>query len=114
MHVVEHYLLITDSPDVVRVAVVAPIGNSEQSSLLAVISMSQAVTILCVGRKVFLKHQVNWNAVCGAMKDLPWCNIWSADNPVEVLIEHLLLLVGRFVPTKVIHVHNKDKPWFDI
>ena len=37
----------------------------------------------------------------------------SADNPVEVLNEHLLLLVGRFVPTKVIRVRNKDKPWFD-
>ena len=24
------------------------------------------------------------------------------------------LLVGRYVPTKVIRVHNKDKPWFDI
>ena len=49
-----------------------------------------------------------------------WCNagstcrnIWPADNPVEVLNEHLLLLVGRFVPTKVIRVRNKDKPWFD-
>ena len=47
------------------------------------------------------------------MKDLPWRNIWSADNPVEVLNEHLLLLVGRFVPTKVILVRNKDKSWFD-
>ena len=24
-----------------------------------------------------------------------------------------MLLVGRFVPTKIIHVRNKDKPWFD-
>ena len=24
-----------------------------------------------------------------------------------------MLLVGRFVPTKVIRVRNKDKPWFD-
>ena len=47
------------------------------------------------------------------MQDLPWRNIWSADNPVEVLNEHLLLLVGRFVPTKIIRVRNKDKPWFD-
>ena len=23
------------------------------------------------------------------------------------------LLVGRYVPTKVIRVRNKDKPWFD-
>ena len=34
------------------------------------------------------------------MHDLPWRNIWSADNPVEVLNAHVLLLVGRFVPTK--------------
>ena len=47
------------------------------------------------------------------MQDLPWRNIWSADNPVEVLNEHLLLLVERFVPTKVVRVRNKDKPWFD-
>ena len=26
---------------------------------------------------------------------------------------HLSLLVECFVPTKVIHVHNKDKPWFN-
>ena len=42
-----------------------------------------------------------------------WHNIWSADNPVEVLNEDSLLLVGCFVPTKVIRVCNKDKPWFD-
>ena len=47
------------------------------------------------------------------MQDLSWCNILSADNLVEVLNEHLLLLVGRFVPTKIIRVGNKDKPWFD-
>ena len=26
---------------------------------------------------------------------------------------HLALLVERFVPTKVIRVRNKDKPWFN-
>ena len=62
---------------------------------------------------VFLNHQVNWKIVCGAMQDLPWRNIWSADNLVEVLNEHLLLQVGGFVPTKVIRVRNKDKIWFD-
>ena len=59
-------LLMTDVPDLLRVAVVAPIGSSDHSSLLAVISMAQAVPNLCVSRKVFLKHQGNWNTVCGA------------------------------------------------
>ena len=74
--------------------------------------MAQAVLNSCVSRKVFLKHQVNWNTVCGAMPDLPSHYLWSADNPVEFLNEHLLLLVGRLVPAKIISVSNKDKPWF--
>ena len=78
-------LLMTDVPDLIQVAVVAPIGNSDHSSLSAVISTAQAVPNLCVRRKVFLKHQVIWNTVYGAMRDLPWRNIWSSDNPVEVL-----------------------------
>ena len=49
-------LLMTDVPDLVWVAVVAPIGNSDHSSLSAVISMAQAVLNLSVSRKVFLKH----------------------------------------------------------
>ena len=51
-------LLMTDVPDIIRVAVVAPIGNSDYSSLSAVISTAQAVPNLCVSMKIFLKHQV--------------------------------------------------------
>ena len=80
---------MTDVPDLVRVAVAATIGNSDHSSLSAVISMAQAVPNLCVSRKVFLKHQVNWNTVCGTIRELPWRYIWLSDNPVEVLNEHL-------------------------
>ena len=75
--------------------------------------MAQAVSNLCVSSKVFLKHQVNRNTVCGAIRDLPWHNIWLSDNPVEILNEHPSLLDTRYVPTKVIRVNNKDKPWFD-
>ena len=37
----------------------------------------------------------------------------SGYNPVEVSNVHLSLLVGHCVPTKVIRVHNRGKPWFD-
>ena len=77
-----------------------PIGNSDYCSLSAVISMAQAVPNLCVSRTVFLKHQVNWNTVCGAIQDLSWCNICLADYPVEVLNEHLSLLLRHYVPTR--------------
>ena len=75
--------------------------------------MAQAVPNVCVSRKVFLKHQLYWNTDCGATRDLHWRNIWIADHPVEVLNEHLSLLVGCYVSTKVIRVRNKDKAYFD-
>ena len=47
------------------------------------------------------------------VQNMPWRVIWLADNPVEVLNEHLSLMVGRYVPTKVICLRNKDKHLFD-
>ena len=70
---------MTDVPNLVRVVIVAPIGDSDHSSLSVVISMAQAVLNLCVNRKVFLKHQVNWNTVCGTIRDLLWRNIWLSE-----------------------------------
>ena len=40
-------LLMTDVPDLARVAVVVPIGNSDHSSLSGVISITQGVPNLC-------------------------------------------------------------------
>ena len=76
-------LLMTDVPGLVRVAVVAPIGNSDRSSLWAVITIAKAVPNWCVSRKVFLKHLLTWNTFCSAIQQLPWRVIWSADNPLE-------------------------------
>ena len=46
-------LLMTDVPDQEWVSVAAPIGNSDHSSLSAIISMALAVPNLCVRRKKF-------------------------------------------------------------
>ena len=74
-------LLMTNVPDLLRVAVVAPLGSSDDSSLSIAISMAQAIPNLCVSRRVLLKHRVNCTAVCDAIGVLPWRSIWSADNP---------------------------------
>ena len=37
------------------------------------------------GTLVFLEHRVNWNTVCGSVRDLPWLNIWLVGNPLEGL-----------------------------
>ena len=71
-------LRMTDFPDLVRVAVVAPLGNSDHSTLSAVISMAQEVPNLCVSSKIFLKHQANLNTVCGAIQDLPCIDLMQS------------------------------------
>ena len=50
---------MTDVPDLVWVADVASIRNSDHYSLSVGISMPQDVPNLCVSWKVFLKHEVN-------------------------------------------------------
>ena len=106
-------LRMTDVPDQVLVAIVAPLGSSGHSTLSVAISMAQAIPNLCVSRRVLLKYRVYWSGVCDAIGVLPLRSIWSADNPVERLNGHLSQLVERFVPTKKIRVCNKDKPWFN-
>ena len=75
-------------------------------------SITQAVPNSRVIRKVFLKHQVN--TVCSGIRDQPWRNVQNLNNSVEILKDYYLyLVVGRYVPTMIIRVHNKDWPWFD-
>ena len=68
-------ILMTDVPDLVRVAVVAPLGSSDNLSLSIAISMAQALPNLCVSWRVLLKHRVIWSAVCDAIGVLPWRSI---------------------------------------
>ena len=51
-------LLMTDVLDLVRVAVVAPLGSSDHSSLSIAISMAQSIPNLCVSRRVLLKREL--------------------------------------------------------
>ena len=62
-------LLITDVPDLVQVTAVAPLGNSDHSSLSTAISIAQSLLNVCVRRMVPLKHQVNCSAICGAVRE---------------------------------------------
>jgi hypothetical protein len=106
-------LLMTDVPDLVQVSVLAPVGRSDHSTLSVRVSSASSVPNLCESRSVFMKRQVNWDTVGDAVRELPWHTIWKTNQPVEVLNQHLSSLIERFIPTKVIRLRNKDKPWFN-
>ena len=83
-------LLMTDVPDLLRVEVVAPIANSDHSSLSAGISMAQAVPNLCVIVEKFssnikstgIQSMVQYRICHGVTFGL------LTINPVEVMNEH--------------------------
>ena len=49
---------------------------------------------MCASRKVFLKHQVNWNTVCGAIRDLPWHNMYQPRLSVCITRINLGLMIN--------------------
>ena len=63
-------LLMIDIPDLVPVAVVAPMVT-QITPFCEVISMAQDVPNLYVSRKVFPKHQVNWNWIVSRPNIVP-------------------------------------------
>ena len=77
------FIVMTDVPVLARVAVVAPLGRSDHSSLSIAISMAQAIPNLCVRRRVHLKHRVNWTAIWDAIGVLPCLRIWSAETQLR-------------------------------
>ena len=62
---------------------------------------------MSVSRNVHLIQEFNWNVVWLTIEDLPWSYIGLLT--ILFWFRILSLLVARYVPTKVIHVHNKGK-----
>ena len=52
---------------------------------------------MCIFPEFYTSSELEYSY--SAIKDLQWHNIWSPDNPAEVLNEHVSLLVGCYVPT---------------
>ena len=56
-------LLMTDVPDLVRVAIVAPLGSSDHSTLSIANTMAQTIPNLCVSDRVLLKQLIGLQSV---------------------------------------------------
>ena len=86
-------LLMADVPDLLQVAVAAPIGNSDHSSLLSVISMAQTIPNLCVSRKVFLKHGVNLGKFSGNIESIGIQSVMQYGNCLGITFGFLTILL---------------------
>lgn len=106
-------LLYTDIPDVVRVSVMAPIGFSDHSSIVAKINLNQRVPSSNYKQKVILKNRVNWDVVRSDVAKITSGQILSQPDPADSLNMKLLSIINRRVPSRNIIFRSNDKPWFN-
>ena len=106
-------LVMTDVPDVIDVSVSAPLGSSDHCFLSVCARVHQIVHDHTITRHVLLKHSVNWDSVREAVKEFSWSTIVKADDPVDYLNNLVLDVITKFIPSRVIKVRSRDKPWFD-
>ena len=106
-------LLFTDVPELTHVSVVAPIGGSDHSTLSIKLNIRQHVPEFVVRREVYLKSRADWDGITKALSSLPWCDIRRSDDPGSELDRHVSDVVRSYVPSRIITVRSRDKPWFD-
>lgn len=106
-------LVLTESPGVVKTAVLAPIGTSDHNAISCEINLQFSVPDITISRHVYLKSNVNWDSVCEDVANIHWNTIFNSNEPVDVLNNSLLGILHRRVPSKIIKSRIKDKAWFN-
>ena len=106
-------LVMTDVPDVVDVSVGAPVGSSDHCSLGVCARVHQVVPGFCITRHVLLKQHVDWDVVRRVVSEFPWNAIVRAVDPVDRLNTLVADVIARYVPSRMIRIRSRDKPWFD-
>ena len=111
-------LVTTNAPDLVDVVVGTPLGTSDHCFFSCVLRVEQSEPEFNVRSTVFLKHRINWDSVCSAVRRFIWSTILKSADPLvafdravsEVIVGEV---TGRYVPATVLSSRSGDKQWFD-
>ena len=106
-------LVMTEVPDVVKVAVGTPLGGSDHSFVGVKLLVNQVVHEHVVRRTVLLKGRANWDRIRSDMSALPWSDIIRSVDPVETLDGAVGDIISRRVTKVTLTIRSKDDPWFD-
>ena len=105
-------LFITDVPGICRVSVKPQIGSSDHFAVAAKVMLHSPVPDFTVSRRVHLLSRVNWETVGEAVQAIEWQSILDDGSPADRLNTTISGILSRFVPSKVIKVRSRDRPWF--
>ena len=106
-------LVMMFAPDTVDVFAGTPLRTSDHCFVSCVLRVEQSVPKLNVRNTVFLKHRTNWDNVCCAVRSFTWSTILMSADPLDALDRANGEIIGRFVPSTVLHSRSGDKQWID-
>ena len=104
---------MTDVPELSRVSVGGFLGRSDHSYTSVNLSTSVRVPGICSSRVVFQKSRVQWDLVSDDLCALSTSSLRRVDDPLSLLDDRLLAIVGARVPKATTRARSKDKVWFN-
>ena len=63
---------------------------------------------------VFLMHRTNWDRVRRTVRSFTWSTILKSADPLVAFDRGIGEIIGRYVPTTVLHSRSGDRQWFDV
>ena len=99
------YLVMTDVPDIVDVVVGTPLGTSDHCFVSCVLRVEQSVPEYNA-RSTVSSH-------CSAVRSFKWSTILKSADSLVAFDRAIGEVIGRYVPTPVLHSRSVDKQWFD-
>lgn len=106
-------LFFTDSVGIVTANVGPPIGSSDHNFISANIKINQFVPDVSFSKKIYLKSRADWVSIHSDLLNLDWSSIYRHADLVSCLNGHLVNIIERRVPTRILKFRNKDKAWFN-
>ena len=106
-------LPMTDALDIVDVSIGTSLGSSDHCIVSCVLRVKQSLPEYNVMSTVFLKHRTNWDNVRCAVRSFIFSTILKSADPLDAFNRAIGEVIGRLVPTTVLHSRYGDKQWFD-
>ena len=105
-------IVMTDVPDIVDVVVGTPLDTSDQCFVSCVLRVEQSEPVYNARSTVFLTYRANWDSVCSAVRSYTWSTIWKPADWLVAFERAIGEVIGRYVPTTVLHIRSGDKQIF--
>ena len=100
-------------PGICRVSVEPQLGTSDHFSVSAKVQLNSPVPDFTISKRVHLMSRANWDAITAEVHSINWREIVTHASPADQFNSAVSTIISRFVPSKVIKLRSRDRPWFN-